>query len=115
MDLKEQVAYLPDTKNGDDREVPLSKAAVRLLGYIWKEGRLFRLSDATRDTLFRKAVKKVGLENLHFHDSRAEATTRMAKKVEALALAKTTGHKDLKVLLDRYYRVTAKEIAKMLN
>jgi integrase len=111
VDLQRRVARLLDSKNGEGRDVPLSRAAVRLLGYVWKPGPLFRVKAATRDTYFRAAAKRAGLVDLHFHDGRAEAATMLSRKVDPMTLAKITGHKDVNILLNTYYRETAEDIA----
>jgi integrase len=75
---------------------------------------VFTVSDTSRDALFRKACKALLIDDLHFHDARAEALTRLARKVDVMTLAKISGHKDLKQLLSTYYRETAQEIAARL-
>lgn len=97
------VAFLPRTKNGEPRFVPLSSAALALLALLPAEGYLFPVANGTADTLFRKARENAGLLDLHFHDSRREAASRLAKKVDVMTLAKITGHKDVKLLLRVYY------------
>ena len=54
------------------------------------------------------------IEDLHFHDSRAEALTRMARKVDVMTLAKISGHKDLRMLQNVYYRESPEEIAQRI-
>jgi integrase len=54
------------------------------------------------------------LENLHFHDSRADALTRMARKMDVMTLARVSGHRDLRQLLDAYFRESASDIAKRI-
>lgn len=111
VDLERRVARLAMTKNGDAREVPLSRAAVRTLRG-WSG---WSVDVRSVDALFRKARARCGIDDLHFHDSRAEALTRMSRKVDALTLARISGHRDLKILLRRYYRATAEEIARQLG
>lgn len=111
VDLQARVAYLTNTKNGDDRAVPLTRAAARL----FKGWQGWTVDAASRDALFRKARKAAGIEGLTFHDSRAEAATRLARKVDALTLARITGHRDLKLLMTTYYRETAEQIARRLR
>lgn len=113
-DIDGRVCRLYDTKNGDDRAVPLSRAAARLLGLVSGLPVPFPVSDGSRDALFRRAVKEAGVEDLHFHDARAEALTRISKKVSPFQLARISGHRDMRVLLARYYRESAEEIAKLL-
>jgi integrase len=49
--------------------------------------------------------------DLHFHDARHEACTRLAQILPIQDLAKVSGHRDLKILLNTYYNITAPEIA----
>ena len=63
---------------------------------------------------FQKAVRALELNDLHFHDTRHEATTRLSKKLDIMDLARMTGHKDLKSLMV-YYNATPKEIAAQLG
>ena len=78
VDVASRVATLPKTKNGDRREVPLTRRAVEL------------------------------------HDLRAEALTRLARKVDVLTLARIAGHRDPRTLMV-YYRETAADIAARLG
>lgn len=106
---------LASTKNGDARDVPLSRPALALLDLLPERGRLFPVAAYTFDVLFRRARARAGLEDLHFHDLRREATTRLAAKLDVLTLAKVTGHRDPKVLLRVYYAPTMTAVAEMLD
>jgi integrase len=106
---------LTKTKNGDDRDVPLSRAALALLDLLPDDGSLFLVAARTFDTLFRRARGRAGLADLHFHDLRREATTRLARKLDVLTLAKMTGHRDPKVLLRTYYAPDATDVASRLD
>lgn len=108
------VAHKTQHITGRPREVPLTRHAVRLLEPVADRERCFTLSSAVLDALFRKARERLLIEGLHFHDARGEALTRLARKVDVMTLAKISGHKDLKVLLNTYYRETAAEIAARL-
>ena len=66
------------------------------------------------DALFRKYRDKAGIDNLHFHDTRHEAVTRLAKKLDVLDLARMIGHRNLKTLMV-YYNATAEELAQKLD
>lgn len=114
--LGRRYVHLELTKNGDARDVPLSKEAVRLFKLLVPhDGRMFQLRSASLDTLFRKARDKAGVKDLHFHDARREATTRLSKKLEPFELAAMTGHRDLKILLRTYYSPEPMEAAKKLD
>lgn len=111
VDLDTRVAHLVNTKNGDDRDVPMTKAAARL----FRGWQGWTVSAGSADALFRKARDRCKVQGLHFHDSRAEALTRLSRKVDAMTLAKISGHRDLKLLLSVYYRETAEQIAARLD
>lgn len=53
------------------------------------------------------------LANLHFHDLRHEATSRLAEKLQMHELMKVTGHKGT-AMLARYYHPRAEDLAKKL-
>jgi integrase len=73
------------------------------------------VESGSMDALFRKARDRAGIHGLHFHDSRAEALTRLARKVDVLTLAKISGHRDINLLSRVYYRETAEQIAPRLD
>lgn len=111
VNLKTRVAHLKNTKNGDDRDVPMTRAAARLFNG-WSG---WTVSSSSLDALFRKAKGRCRIKDLHFHDSRAEALTRLARKVDVLTLAKISGHRDVNLLSRVYYRETASQIAQRLG
>lgn len=109
--LDQRFVRLPRTKNGDVRDVPLTRRAVEILRLV-PDG--FDLNPGTRDALFRRARDAAGIENLHFHDSRAEAIWRLSKRLDVLQLAQAIGHRDINSLR-LYYRATAAELATRLD
>ncbi|WP_027469163.1 tyrosine-type recombinase/integrase [Deefgea rivuli] len=108
IDLTRRIVHLPKTKNGHPRDVPLSKEAIRLLqqldGIAPPKAAVFSISSGSLDALFRKARDRAMIEGVRFHDSRAEGLTRLAKKLSPMELAKVSGHRDLRILLNTYYR-----------
>lgn len=118
VDLQRRVARLEQTKNGDARDVPLSLEAIHLLKQLMPWGAtkpIFRLTSATLDANFRKYKKMAAIGDLHFHDTRHEAITRLVriKKLEVLPLARMTGHRNINELMT-YYNETAEEIAERI-
>lgn len=117
IDFERRLAILRETKNGHGREVPLSRAALDILRRLQgiHEKKVLDLKDGTRDTIFREARDLCGIKDLHFHDLRREALTRMSKKVSVEMLAKISGHRDLRILLNTYYRPDMAEVADLLD
>lgn len=110
------VASLPASvvKNGCKRDVPLSGRALELLSLLPDTGpEYFGLTSSRLDALFRKGRDRALVGDLTFHDTRHEAITRLARKLNVLELARMVGHRDLKTL-QIYYNETAAEIAKRL-
>lgn len=117
IDFERRIAHLPQTKNGYARDVPLSTHALRILKQLQgiHDTLVFNVQDQTRDVLFRKARDECQIQDLHFHDLRREALTRMSKKVPVELLAKISGHRDLKILLNTYYAPDMADVADMLD
>lgn len=111
--VKGRVAHLAKTKNGDPRDVPLSKKALSVWAQL-PDGH-FNLTAATLETLWRRAKQKALVEGLTFHDLRREALTRLSKKVDVLTLARISGHRDLKILLSVYYAPRMEDLADRLD
>lgn len=118
-DIFEDYIHLPMTKNGDARDVPLLDSAKELLKLIPDNGseKLLNISSSTFQNMFGNRIRKIGLTDFHFHDTRHEGITRMVRKrkIPVEVLAKITGHKTISILINTYYNPTATEISKMLN
>jgi integrase len=118
IDFDARQAHLDITKNGDERDVPLSKAATSLLRLVNTRPPnkpVVPVQTGHFDKLFRKAKQDVGLSHIHFHDTRREAATTMATKLSnVLELAAVTGHKSL-AMLQIYYKPKAADLAARLD
>jgi integrase len=120
INLEKRTAYLATTKNGDSRTVPLSSKAIEVLNSMPRHPKSNRVfwtwtqKDSVVNT-WKRVCRKAGITNLHFHDLRHEATTRLANKLpNILELSAVTGHKDLR-MLKRYYHPKAEELALKLG
>ena len=117
---EKKFVHLAVTKNGDSRNVPLSTKAIEIMDFLTQglEDNQLMMRGTNPDKVaanFRKYKIKAGLQEKHFHDSRHEATTRMAGKVKSvLELSRITGHRNLN-MLHTYYNPTATELADLLD
>lgn len=99
------------------RFVPFTRKAARVLSVLAAAAKVagrdgyFTISDHSMDVLFRRVRDRLLIDGLHFHDSRADALTRLSKRMDVLRLSRVSGHRDLRQLSDAYYRATAAEIA----
>lgn len=131
--LSQKTIQLLKTKNGDNRQVPLTTPAMTMLMKYTKQhaveikargGRLFpywngdhsvrMLDTVTADVsrLFKNIFLEAGVIGLNFHDLRHEATCRLYEKTNLsdVLIAKITGHKDLRTL-KRYASLRGSELA----
>lgn len=111
--------HLSDTKNGDQRNVPLSTTALRYLEALCKNkkptDKIFPLKANTLGEYALDVRRACGLEHLVFHDTRHEAATRLsAKLANVLELSAVTGHRSLKSL-QKYYHPDPADIAGKLG
>ena len=116
IDLAKRTAHLPLTKNGDQRTVPLTTTAVEVLRSLPRaiDGRVFPLTPNAVKQAWDRARIRAGLPDLHFHDCRHEAASRLAERLNVLELAAVTGHRDLR-MLQRYVHIKAEALAQKLG
>ncbi|MGL3709738.1 integrase [Leptospirillum ferriphilum] len=117
LDLKKRILRIPETKNGTPRTVPLSRDAVQILSDLPRrlDGSVWSFSPNWLSHIFADSCKKAGIEDLHFHDLRHEATSRFFEKgLNPMQVAAITGHKTLQ-MLKRYTHLKAEDLAQLLN
>lgn len=118
IDLKKRYLVLPDTKNGEQRTVPLSSLAVKVIKALpaAENGRLFpTLTAEAVKRAFKRACKRAKVHDFHFHDLRHEATSRLFERgLNPMEVASITGHKTLQ-MLKRYTHLSASDLAKKLR
>ncbi len=102
--------------------MPLTKKAVEILKHLEQiktdeQGKVFQVESRNLDAIFRKIKTQAGLADadLHFHDTRREALTRLAKKLSVMDLAKVSGHRDISILQNTYYAPDIAELAQKLD
>ena len=133
VNLPKRTIYLQRTKNGDNRQVPLSSTASLLLrGWMESEsaairarhGRLWpfwsgapgpaALDAVTSDlsTMYRNTFARAQVVDFHFHDLRHEATCRLYEKtaLSDVLIAKITGHRSIRTL-QRYASLRGSDLA----
>ena len=100
VNLETRIASLYDTKNGDDRHIPLTKTAVQLLSNLTQlSDFVFPISTNCLRLAWERCRKKSNIKGLRFHDLRHEAVSRyfeMGLSVPEVALI--SGHKDVRQL-----------------
>ena len=117
INILKRIAILSDTKNGDDREIPLSSKAVEVIErqphYI--TGFLFPIRGDSVTQAFSRVCQNAKIKDLRFHDLCHEATSRFFELgLETMEVSAITGHKNL-AMLKRYTHLKAENLAKRLG
>ena len=111
INLETGFASLYDTKNGEDRKVPLTKRCIEVLNQLPRSHEhVFPISATCLHQAWRRAVKKAEIKDLRFHDLRHEAVSRffeMGMSVPEVALI--SGHKDVTQLF-RYTHLNPENV-----
>lgn len=118
VDLDNAIAVLRDTKNSEQRIVPLDPRVVRLLKRRLPadrrrkpQGRVFSYGTDGLRTVWHRVTRELGITDLRFHDLRHEATSRFFEMgLSPLEVSSITGHKTLG-MLRRYTHLDAAALA----
>lgn len=118
IDLKNQIAHLPETKNGTKRDVPLSlKVRDQLISMNPKTvGKVFTYTPAGLKSVWRTMRLALSIEDLHFHDMRHEAISRLFElgTLDMMEISAISGHKSL-AMLKRYTHLRARNLVAKLE
>lgn len=109
FDARRSVQALPRAKASGRVEFPVPRRGARLLVRP-----AFKVSSNEGSTLFSKLLRQLLIEDREFRDSRAFALTCLSRRVDVLTLARISRHRDLKILMNSYYRESAADIARRL-
>ena len=113
----QRTAYIADSKTGVPRTIPLLDKAVAVLSGLHRgglNGLVFPLSVEALKQAWGRARDRAGLGDLHFHDLRHEAISRLSEMGLTLPeIALVSGHKDPRMLF-RYVNLRPADLAKKL-
>jgi len=130
IDLQRRVISLTDTKNGSARLVPLTRVAVGILQlaidnpvrpldtdlvFFGEPGRSSHRKPYVFQKLWTRITSDVGLSDLHFHDLRHEAVSRLVEAgLSDQEVAAISGHKSMQ-MLKRYTHLRAEDLVTKLD
>lgn len=118
VNIQQRSAYLPETKNGTARTVPLSREAAAIIKSLPRrlDGLVFGISANAISLAWKRTVAAAGIDGLHFHDLRHEAISRLFERtdLDAMEIARISGHRTL-AMLSRYTHLRAHHLADRLD
>ena len=126
VSFEKRTIYLPDTKNGSPRTVPLSTRALNAIQTQPRsiDGSLFSAKPGSIRSAFLIALSKAQatqpdsknfLRELRFHDLRHEAVTRLFEKgLNSIEVGMVSGHKTLS-MLQRYTHIRSQDLVSKLG
>ena len=114
INFDKRTLFIPETKNGEARAIPLSEKALSILALIPRQldGKLFPM---TRDSLkvpWYRALKKAKINNFVWHDLRRHACSMLFEKgLSVPEVQLFSGHKDPRILLNTYTKLSPEKVA----
>ena len=117
INMKNRTVLLRDTKNGEDRVLPLSDRALQILVSVPRNlyGRVFPI---TRDSLkfwWKQALREAKIKDFVWHDLRRHSCSFLFEKgLSVPEVQLISGHKDPRVLLNTYTKLDPVKIARKL-
>ncbi len=107
--LAGKVAVLERDKSSGKQpvKVPLARKGAALFAKYQP----FTISADIASATFSDMTDELLIDGLTFHDSRASALTWLSRRYDVMTLARISRHKNLKILMDTYYRESAEQIA----
>jgi integrase len=117
IDRARALLSVPETKNGHPRIIPLTLTALEILDR-WapqRGGRVFQFSPRAVQMRWYRAMRRLEIEDLHFHDLRHEAISRFFEAGLTIPeVALISGHRDPRMLF-RYTHLRAEDVGQKLR
>lgn len=108
VDLNTRLLKLEDTKNGEDRIVPISNKALISIEFLISNAKTPYLLNHTKEWLTEKFIshcKILGITNFRLHDLRHEGVSSLFEKgLNMMEVSSISGHRDLS-MLKRYTHI----------
>lgn len=109
-----KVAVLERDKLSGKASAPIKVPLPRKGAELFAKYQPFTIRADVASATFSDLTDNLLIDGLTFHDSRASALTWLSRRLDVMTLARISRHKNLKTLMDTYYRETAEQIASRL-
>lgn len=106
-----KVAVLERDKSSGKASPPIKVPLARKGAALFAKYQPFTIQADIASATFSDLTDELLIDGLTFHDTRASALTWLSRRVDVMTLARISRHKNMKILMDTYYRETAEQIA----
>lgn len=120
IDFDARTVFIPVTKNGHSRTIPLTSEAITILQEVRNLQQpdfqfvFAGLTGNAADHAWGRLMKRANIDDLHFHDLRHEAISRFFERgLSVPEVALISGHRDYRMLF-RYTHLKAEDVAQKL-
>lgn len=116
VDLERCTLFLPHTKSGHPRTVPLSPVALQTLAELPRTNeRILPLSGDCVRQCFERIRARAGISDLRLHDLRHEAISRLVERgLSLIEVQQVSGHRTLQ-MLQRYVHLQVDDVVAKLH
>jgi integrase len=116
IDWEGRALVIRDSKNGQGRTIPLTRAAMAVLGSLPSaQGKLLPITANALRLAWERLRKRAGMPDLHFHDLRHEAISQFFERgLSVPEVALISGHKDVRMLF-RYTHAMRERVLEKLD
>ena len=112
QNLMKNYIWLPDSKNGNPRKIPLTIKAKAILEMSTLP---FPITPNALRLAWNRMLKRSGITDLHFHDLRHEAISRFFEKGLSIPeVSLISGHKDVRQLM-KYTHLKVETLIKKIQ
>jgi len=112
QNLMKNYIWLPDSKNGNPRKIPLTIKAKAILEMSTLP---FPITPNALRLAWNRMLKRSGITDLHFHDLRHEAISRFFEKGLSIPeVSLISGHKDVRQLM-KYTHLKVENLVSKIN
>jgi integrase len=106
-----KVAVLERDKGSGKASPPVKVPLARKGATLFAKYPPFTIRADVASATFSDLTDELLIDGLTFHDARASSLTWLSRRLDVMTLARISRHKNMKVLMDTYYRETAEAIA----
>jgi len=114
----DRIMNLADTKNGENRSVPLSEKAFLILKSQIRrlDGKIFPVTKDSLKFWFKQAKRRANIKDFRWHDLRRHACSLLFERgLSVPEVQSISGHRDPRILLNTYTKLDPKKIVKKLG